>query len=117
MNTNDFFAGCYDQAALKTRFRDSATHTPGPWKLVPIYAQAGELTHAVTDESGHACITYALPRTLAAAELMANAQLIAAAPDLLAAAIAALSIIQIERPDGSICADLISAIRKATQTK
>jgi hypothetical protein len=48
-------------------------------------------------------------------ETEANAQLIAAAPDLLAAAIAALSIIQIERPDGSICADLIAAIRKATK--
>jgi len=44
-----------------------------------------------------------------------NAQLIAAAPDLLAAAIAALSVIQIERPDGSICADLIAAIRKANK--
>ena len=49
------------------------------------------------------------------AEMLANAKLIAAAPDLLAAAIAALSIIKNERPDGCVCADLIAAIRKATK--
>lgn len=44
-----------------------------------------------------------------------NAYLIAAAPDLLAAAIAALTIVNREQPDGSIAADLLKAIRKATK--
>jgi hypothetical protein len=48
-------------------------------------------------------------------EVRANARLIAAAPDLLAAAIAALTIVNREQPDGSIAADLLNAIRKATK--
>ncbi len=48
-------------------------------------------------------------------EVRANARLIAAAPDLLAAAIAALTIVNREQPDGSIAADLLKAIRKATK--
>jgi hypothetical protein len=48
-------------------------------------------------------------------EVRANARLIAAAPDLLAAAIAALTIVNREQPDGSISADLLKAIRKATK--
>ena len=42
-------------------------------------------------------------------------RLVAAAPDLLAAAIAALTIVNREQPDGSIAADLLKAIRKATK--
>jgi hypothetical protein len=100
----------------KTVAADSAKHTPGPWKLSESLDEKNALTHSVVDSSGFP-ISYALPNTHALPELMANARLLAAAPDLLEAAIAALSIISIERPDGSICADLIAAIRKAKGVK
>jgi hypothetical protein len=56
-----------------------------------------------------------LPNRSTPEETEANARLIAAAPDLLAAAIAALTIVNREQPDGSISADLLKAIRKATK--
>ena len=46
-------------------------------------------------------------------EAEANARLIAAAPDLLRACVAALTIVAREQPDGSIMADLLAAISKA----
>ena len=45
-------------------------------------------------------------------EAQANARLIAAAPDLLRACVAALTIVAREQPDGSIMADLLAAIAK-----
>lgn len=60
------------------------THTPGPWTLEPVLDQRGDETVAVYSAQG-LFITYALPRVSACAELAANARLIAAAPDLLAA--------------------------------
>jgi hypothetical protein len=56
--------------------------TPGPWKLAEINDEDGNLTHFVTSACDDSIITYALPRTYADEELMANAQLIAAAPEL-----------------------------------
>ena len=46
-------------------------------------------------------------------QAQANARLISAAPDLLRAAVAALTIVAREQPDGSIMADLLAAIAKA----
>jgi len=60
----------------------TANHTPGPWKLAKINDENGHLTHFVTNDDD-SIITYALPRTFADEELMANARLLAAAPELL----------------------------------
>jgi len=85
----------------------TTSHTAGPWKAV-----AGLYNWNVT--------TSAKPRTFNIctinadrAEQDANAHLISAAPDLLRAAVAALTIVAREQPDGSIMADLLAAIAKA----
>jgi hypothetical protein len=100
-------------------------HTPGPWLTLECQANLDCKEWAIycSRPAKNGCREN--PRIAICEEMggsyigedegRANAQLIAAAPDLLAAAIAALSIIQIERPDGSICADLIAAITKATK--
>lgn len=56
-------------------------HTPGPWEV----AMPGEVDehYAVLDGFGHTASVYGYPEEASAA--LANARLIAAAPDLLAA--------------------------------
>jgi len=56
-------------------------HTPGPWEVAP----PGEIDehYAVLDCYGHTATVYGYPEETAAA--LANANLIAASPDLLAA--------------------------------
>lgn len=68
---------------MKTHTQESK-HTPGPWRLLPYENSGGHLTHAVEAEHS-TLITYDLPCTSSHPELMANAVLIAAAPELLAA--------------------------------
>lgn len=65
-------------------------HTPGPWTLCPINTEYGDETLAVIDADGN-FVTDALPRVYAHPELMANALLMAAAPELLAALTGLLS--------------------------
>ena len=96
-------------------------HTDCPWNTQLWKIGEAETPQIVVNGKSD-CIAYVKElwpdrqeKPLREAEMEANARLIAAAPDLLAAAIAALSIIQIERPDGSVCTDLIFAIRKATE--
>ena len=98
-------------------------HTSGPWFRTvsqdneeTIYeictaAENGEPKEIIA-RVNHCVIT---PGLAISDEVRANAHLIAAAPDLLAAAIAALTIVNREQPDGSIAADLLKAIRKATK--
>jgi hypothetical protein len=59
------------------------THTPGPWDLVPIDTKHGE-SLAVESANG-TLITYDLPNVHGHPELMANAKLLAAAPEMLEA--------------------------------
>ncbi len=98
-------------------------HTSGPWfRTVSQHngetvcdictaADNGEPKEMIA-RVNHCVIT---PGLAISDEVRANARLIAAAPDLLAAAIAALTIVNREQPDGSISADLLKAIRKATK--
>jgi hypothetical protein len=98
-------------------------HTSGPWfRTVSQHngetvcdictaANNGEPKEMIA-RVNHCVIT---PGLAISDEVRANARLIAAAPDLLAAAIAALTIVNREQPDGSIAADLLKAIRKATK--
>jgi hypothetical protein len=98
-------------------------HTSGPWFRTvsqnneeTIYeictaADNGEPKEMIA-RVNHCVIT---PGLAISKEVRANAHLIAAAPDLLTAAIAALTIVNREQPDGSIAADLLNAIRKATK--
>lgn len=84
-------------------------HTPGPWRLNRRFC------FNVEDQNG---------RTIARInfdhetydEAMANARLIAAAPDLLAATEAALALLQADIPDNwrdRVCGQLQTAIAKA----
>lgn len=57
-------------------------HTKGPWKIAPINDNDGNLTHFITSVPDDTIITYALPNTMHP-EMMANAKLLAAAPELL----------------------------------
>jgi len=95
----------------------TTSHTAGPWKAVAgLYNwNAGLYNWNVT--------TSAKPRTFnictinADRDAKTNAHLISAAPDLLRAAVAALTIVAREQPDGSIMADLLAAIAKAEGRK
>lgn len=58
-----------------------STHTPGPWRVAPSVAFRGSLDIDGPVGHGHVASTYCLPTD----EECANARLIAAAPDLLAA--------------------------------
>ena len=98
-------------------------HTSGPW-FRTVSQHNGETVYDICTAAdngepkemiarvNHCVIT---PGLAISDEVRANARLIAAAPDLLAAAIAALTIVNREQPDGSISADLLKAIRKATK--
>lgn len=60
----------------------SAQHTPGPW----LYAQEGVNSFGIVKPDGHSVVhLVALSNSTAARDLEANARLIAAAPELLAA--------------------------------
>jgi hypothetical protein len=100
-----------------------AKHTPGPWVVGPIIALENI---SITSENGESVIgtaknleiyaaTYRNLRPLAA-ECEANARLIAAAPDLLAACIDALEVEEkmAQCPDSELAARLRAAIAKAT---
>jgi len=98
-------------------------HTSGPW-FRTVSQHNGETVYDICTAAdngepkemiarvNHCVIT---PGLAISDEVRANARLIAAAPDLLAAAIAALTIVNREQPDGSIAADLLKAICKATK--
>ena len=87
-------------------YMQTHTHTNGPWHYAP-----GELIYGPNGESVASCRFVTNFKEIN----VANMRLVAAAPDLLAAAIAALTIVNREQPDGSIAADLLKAIRKATK--
>jgi hypothetical protein len=86
------------------KYMQTNKHTSGPWHYAP-----GELIYGPDGESVASCRFV----TNYKETNVANMRLVAAAPDLLAAAIAALTIVNREQPDGSIAADLLKAIRKA----
>jgi hypothetical protein len=67
--------------------QQKATHTTGPWHDVPPMNQPNEFTHRVITGGPHGLphIAYVPKNSYAAVEALANAQLIAAAPELLAA--------------------------------
>ena len=91
------------------------THTNGPWSA-NLNGLARDKQDAPQWTVGKSCeCLVILPNRSTPEETEANARLIAAAPDLLAAAIAALTIVNREQPDGSIAADLLKAICKATK--
>ena len=72
----------------------TSKHTPGPWAMETVRTSCG-LCHRVgpfpspkswkADKPAHACIYDDYPPTGGSPELVANARLIAAAPDMLAA--------------------------------
>lgn len=67
-----------------------ASHTPGPWQVVTPARPMDGFTRAVTDRVG-AALAWVLPHGAGGAD-EANARLIAAAPELLAALEATLAL-------------------------
>jgi len=61
----------------------NTTHTPGPWIVARIIPQDGDFIRQVKAEDGPVCFVHDLSDCQQ--EAKANARLIAAAPDLLAA--------------------------------
>ena len=82
------------------------SHTSGPWKL----ENSGELV------IGNQVMGFVGPDTASREELKANAALIAAAPDLLAALEKAVNIVQsynrLTGKGSDICAEMCAAIAK-----
>lgn len=107
---------------------ESAEHTPGPWTLETVRTQVG-ICHKIgpfpwkDGRANHACVYVDYPGTGAVeAELLANARLIAAAPNLLAALKAAreeLRLIRMKDTDAvynpCLRIQMDIAIAKATQ--
>ena len=83
-------------------------HTPGPWLVTedPIYG-------ARIDAPGSFCVAKTIPNDMPIKQKLANARLIAAAPDLLDACRAALYALKGREHDGF----LRDAIAKATGNK
>lgn len=75
-------------------------HTTGPWRIAEQIAREGIWIESAADESDEICNISAT--TVADKEAMANARLIAAAPDLLAALEAAVEYLKANRPKGKI---------------
>lgn len=83
-------------------------HTPGPWGMETVRTTSG-LCHRVgpfpspkswrSDKPAHACIYDDYPPDVGSPELVANARLIAAAPDLLEALKACVTMYGDENPD------------------
>ena len=93
-------------------------HTQGPW-IAYLYGKDsyGRTIATVGANDGDNRICELCAVDLPVDSIEANAQLIAAAPDLLRACVAALTIVAREQPDGSIMADLLAAIAKAEGVK
>ena len=101
-------------------------HTPGPWKVETVTTTCG-ICHKVGPFPGqtenskprHACLysDYNSESNPADIELLANARLIAAAPDLLRYLKEARRTLEMWKdvaPAVSLCADIDAAIAKAT---
>lgn len=93
----------------------TTTHTPGPW------AYDADSQEVFSDDARHGAGWIAFikgndgeGRPLTEPERLANARLIAAAPDLLAAAIDALETFERRFPDSPTAHDLRAAIARAT---
>jgi len=84
----------------------TTSHTAGPWK---VNFESFCPEWAIITTAGGSIVA----NVNADHRQEANARLISAAPDLLRAAVAALTIVAREQPDGSIMADLLAAIAKA----
>ena len=85
----------------------TTTHTPGPWHVT------GDAEGTmITDDTGKQLAVW--PLQGGTLEQCANACLIAAAPDLLAAAIDALETFERRFPDSPTAHDLRAAIARAT---
>ena len=92
-----------------------AGHTPGPWSLETVKTSCG-ICHKVgpfpwkLGQHNHACIYVDYPnhdnRGLYEDELAANARLIAAAPELLAALLAAMTFIDSHVADPDITGEM-----------
>lgn len=98
-----------------------AKHTPGPWTLETVKTSIG-CCHKIgkfpslRENGGYACVyDDGSPVQHPKPELLANARLIAASPDLLAVCKAAKKYLEPEliEPGRSIFWDLVSAIAKA----
>lgn len=84
----------------------TTTHTPGPWNVdCGAIAMAGEIV----------CSTIPAPESASVAERRANARLIAAAPDMLAALKAALEALDASQPIHSRYPEPIARHREATK--
>ena len=97
-----------------TQTATQAAHTPGPWSLGDCDGLTilGPRTRFKDGRRALACVA-TCDNSEKPDEDAANARLISAAPDLLAAAVAALTIVLRECPNGSIAHDLRAAISKA----
>ena len=98
-------------------------HTPGPWTLETVQTSCG-ICHKIgpfpwkDGKQNHACIYADYPGTgPIEKELLANARLIAAAPDLLEACEKAKKLLEpnLVEPGRTVFWELVAAISKATQ--
>jgi len=88
-------------------------HTPAPWKIHKNIGKKGEL--GIVADAAPCIIAVMGNQREWPEEAEANARLIAAAPELLAALIAVMPILLHNRPDGQIYADARAAIAKASE--
>lgn len=98
-------------------------HTPGPWGLETVPTSCG-ICHKVGpfppnregEKNRHACLysDYPSPDNAADRELLANARLIAAAPELLEALLAIVGDKGVQRVNSDLLNQALTAIAKAT---
>lgn len=93
---------------------EKPNHTPGPWKIDPFAEMTDEIAAIITDVND---VQVARVKHLHTKKEIANARLIAAAPELLFQVQQAKTILEVIDPENPAIQQIEKVIKKATNGK